>query len=84
MALSEEAGVRKPDPAIFELAAARCGATLVGGWMVGDHPAYDIAGGNAAGLRTILVGDHHCDENAAVATCRVRSVVEAFRVIVAG
>ncbi|MCO8276421.1 HAD family hydrolase [Actinoplanes sp. TRM 88003] len=54
--ISEGAGVRKPDRRIFEIAAASVGADLAeGGWMVGDHPAYDIGGGLAAGLRTAWV-----------------------------
>ncbi|NEA32606.1 HAD family hydrolase [Streptomyces sp. SID13031] len=57
--ISEAVGVRKPDPRIFKIAATQTGATLIGGWMVGDHPAYDIAGGIAAGLSTVLVGNHH-------------------------
>lgn len=53
--ISEEAGVRKPEPAIFELAARRCGTNLIGGWMVGDSPAADVAGGQAAGLKTAWI-----------------------------
>ena len=52
--ISEEAGTRKPDPKIFHLAAQRCGTSLDhGGWMVGDNPVHDIAGGHTAGLQTI-------------------------------
>jgi FMN phosphatase YigB (HAD superfamily) len=80
--ISEAAGVRKPDPVIFKLAAERCGATLDGGWMVGDHPAYDIAGGFAAGLRTVLIGDHH--PKTVTPTHQFGTVVEAFGVILAG
>ncbi|MGM1062339.1 HAD family hydrolase [Saccharothrix sp. Mg75] len=47
---SGEAGVRKPDPAIFHLAARRCGGGS--GWVVGDSPELDVAGGRAAGFRT--------------------------------
>jgi FMN phosphatase YigB (HAD superfamily) len=50
--ISEAAGVQKPDPLIFEIAARRLGAELAGGWMVGDHPRADIMGGRAAGLLT--------------------------------
>jgi FMN phosphatase YigB (HAD superfamily)/RimJ/RimL family protein N-acetyltransferase len=57
--ISESAGVRKPDRRIFALAAEQTGARLEGGWMVGDHPAYDILGGINAGMRTIQVGHHH-------------------------
>jgi putative hydrolase of the HAD superfamily len=49
--ISEGAGVRKPDRRIFELAAELAGLPLTG-WMIGDHPEYDIGGGSAAGLRT--------------------------------
>jgi HAD superfamily hydrolase (TIGR01549 family) len=52
--VSEEAGVRKPERAIFEIAAQRLGVELgPHGWMVGDTLDADIAGGAAAGLRTI-------------------------------
>ena len=80
--ISEAVGVRKPDPVIFKLAAERCGATLEGGWMVGDHPAYDIAGGNAAGLRTVLIGNRHPE--GAGPTHHFGSVLEAFAVVLAG
>ncbi|HEX7443701.1 MAG TPA: HAD family hydrolase [Acidimicrobiales bacterium] len=51
--VSEELGVRKPDPRIFAEAAARCGAELAGGWMVGDSAHADMAGARNAGLRSI-------------------------------
>jgi HAD superfamily hydrolase (TIGR01549 family) len=55
--ISDEVGIRKPDPRIFDLAARKCGATPgQGGWMVGDDPVADVLGGHDAGLRTILVG----------------------------
>jgi HAD superfamily hydrolase (TIGR01549 family) len=54
--ISDEAGIRKPDRGIFELAARRCGARLdQGGWMVGDSITLDMAGGREAGLRTIWI-----------------------------
>jgi putative hydrolase of the HAD superfamily len=55
--VSGDVGFRKPDVRIFELAAERCGLALAdGGWMIGDSPEHDIAGGRAAGLRTMWVG----------------------------
>ncbi|GGT10096.1 HAD family hydrolase [Nonomuraea spiralis] len=54
-AISGAEGVRKPDTRLFEIAAVRCGAVLEGGWMVGDDPDKDVAGGHAAGLRTIWI-----------------------------
>ncbi len=56
--ISEEAGVRMPDPGIFRLAAARCGMlALDEGWMIGASLPLDIAGGQKAGLRTIWITD---------------------------
>ncbi|MER0478614.1 HAD family hydrolase [Streptomyces sp. Edi2] len=53
---SEAVGVRKPEVAMFEKAAAACGADLaLGGWMIGDGVDTDVRGGRAAGLRTIWV-----------------------------
>jgi putative hydrolase of the HAD superfamily len=51
--ISELEGARKPEPAIFSIAAERCGASLAGGWMIGDHPDADIRGGHGVGLSTI-------------------------------
>jgi FMN phosphatase YigB (HAD superfamily) len=81
--VSETAGVRKPDRRIFELAATRTGSTLDGGWMVGDHPSQDIAGGVAAGLRTIQIGNRTVLD-APAADHQFDSVVKAFPVILAG
>jgi HAD superfamily hydrolase (TIGR01509 family) len=50
--ISSTTGAHKPDLAIFQAAADLCGLPL-DGWMVGDSPEADIAGGLAAGLRTI-------------------------------
>lgn len=52
--ISDEIGLRKPDPAIFEALAARLGCPLKG-WMVGDSLEMDVAGGLGAGLRTAWV-----------------------------
>ncbi|WP_371402268.1 HAD family hydrolase [Kribbella sp. NBC_00662] len=78
--ISEAVGVRKPDARIFAIAAEGAGAGLEGGWMVGDHPAYDIAGGINAGLRTIRIGNHHAVDSP-VADHHFDSVLEAFAVL---
>jgi FMN phosphatase YigB (HAD superfamily) len=80
--ISQAAGVRKPDARIFAIAAEHAGATLEGGWMVGDHPSYDVAGGRNADLRTIRIGYHH-DIATPVADHHFGSVLEAFPVILA-
>ena len=48
--ISEGAGIRKPDPGIFRLAAARAGQSLDGAWMIGDSAEADIGGARSAGL----------------------------------
>ncbi|MCP3817881.1 HAD family hydrolase [Streptomyces sp. A3M-1-3] len=54
--VSEAVGARKPATAVFEAAAVACGSRLSqGGWMVGDNPETDVAGGRRAGLRTIWI-----------------------------
>ena len=53
--VSEGIGIAKPDPRIFALAAETVGASLKGGWMVGDHAENDIVGGAEVGLRTVWI-----------------------------
>jgi putative hydrolase of the HAD superfamily len=48
--ISEGAGLRKPDPAIFRLAAEQAGQPLDGAWMIGDSAEADIEGARGAGL----------------------------------
>ena len=49
--ISEEAGVKKPDPGIFALAVDGM-EQRAETWMIGDHPTADIEGGRAAGFST--------------------------------
>jgi HAD superfamily hydrolase (TIGR01549 family) len=51
--VSEEAGVAKPDPAIFHLALRRLGATATQAVMIGDSWAADVLGARSAGMRAI-------------------------------
>lgn len=51
--VSESAGVAKPAPRIFQLAAHAAGLPLGGAWMVGDHAAADIGGACAAGIESV-------------------------------
>ena len=48
--ISEGAGLRKPDPAIFQFAAAQAGQSLDGAWMIGDSAQADIEGARGVGL----------------------------------
>ncbi|SCE92609.1 putative hydrolase of the HAD superfamily [Micromonospora viridifaciens] len=51
--ISEEAGVSKPNPRIFALAAQRARMPLRGAWVIGDSPEADIGGATAAGLPSV-------------------------------
>jgi putative hydrolase of the HAD superfamily len=51
--ISEEAGVSKPNPRIFAIAAERARMRLNGAWMVGDSPEADIGGASALGLPSV-------------------------------
>ncbi|MFU8875592.1 HAD family hydrolase [Micromonospora sp. SL4-19] len=51
--ISEEAGVSKPNPRIFALAAQRARMPLRGAWVVGDSPEADIGGASAVGLPSV-------------------------------
>lgn len=54
IAISEEIGIRKPDPAAFLTALALCGSGRPEeAWMIGDNPEGDIGGAHQAGMRTI-------------------------------
>jgi putative hydrolase of the HAD superfamily len=51
--ISEQAGVSKPNPRIFALAAQRVRMRLGGAWIVGDSPEADIGGAAAMGLPSV-------------------------------
>jgi putative hydrolase of the HAD superfamily len=48
--VSEDVGVRKPNPRIFAIAADRVGHRLSGAWLIGDSPEVDVGGANALGI----------------------------------
>jgi putative hydrolase of the HAD superfamily len=50
---SDECGLRKPDPAIFDIALEGLGVDRKEAVHVGDDPILDIEGARAAGLRVI-------------------------------
>jgi putative hydrolase of the HAD superfamily len=50
--ISEELGVAKPDPRIFEHAMARIGAVAADSLFVGDNPEADILGAMGVGMRS--------------------------------
>lgn len=58
--VSEEAGVAKPDPGIFELALARLGVPARQAVMIGDSWHADIDGARAAGIRAVWFNPRGC------------------------
>jgi HAD superfamily hydrolase (TIGR01549 family) len=81
--VSEVLGASKPEPRIFEEAARLCGVPLRG-WMVGDSPEADIAGGIGVGLRTAwLTRGRAWLEPTYKPDAYVSDVAEAVRLILA-
>jgi putative hydrolase of the HAD superfamily len=54
--ISEAVGLRKPDPAIFEMALVEVEARASETFFVGDHIENDIIGSRNAGLQPVLFG----------------------------
>lgn len=85
--ISEDIGVKKPDPVIFAAAAEHVGAGLDGAWMIGDSPRADIAGAHALGLRSVWIGtgpwpaetDLRPSHTARDAACAIRYVLGPAR-----
>ncbi|MEW2161094.1 HAD family hydrolase [Streptomyces sp. NPDC007189] len=55
--ISEDVGHKKPEPEIFQAAAATVRLPLPGAWVIGDSPHADIAGASTLGLRSVWVTD---------------------------
>ena len=54
LTVSEEVGVKKPNPEIFRYALKKANATAEESLMVGDEMAVDIDGARAAGMDTVF------------------------------
>lgn len=57
--VSEEAGVKKPDPRIFGMAADKLGLRPEEMLFIGDHPLNDVEGAARFGMATIWVQGNH-------------------------
>ena len=75
--ISERAGVSKPDPAIFRLAAAQAGHDLAGAWMIGDSALADIGGAHAVGIASIWLHRGRPWPRAAFAPTRIAATCAA-------
>lgn len=56
--ISETAGIKKPDPAIFQMALSELQLSPQETCFVGDHPTNDIGGAEALGLTGIWLSGH--------------------------
>ncbi|WP_428964662.1 HAD family hydrolase [Micromonospora fluostatini] len=83
--ISEEAGVSKPNPRIFALAAQRVRMPLRRAWVVGDSPEADIGGAAAVGLPSVWLhrGRRWPDPRFAP-THAVESLIAAIALVLAG
>ncbi len=80
--ISEEVGVRKPDPAIFTAAVAACTLRRPAGdvWLIGDDPSDDVAGALGAGIRTVWIsGGSTWPRKDVAPTITVESTVDGLR-----
>ncbi|WP_299188136.1 YjjG family noncanonical pyrimidine nucleotidase [uncultured Aquimarina sp.] len=55
---SEDVGVKKPNPIIFEHAIRVSGANIVNSLMIGDNYEADIVGAESLGIKTICFNYH--------------------------
>lgn len=58
LVISSEAGVKKPDPAIFEIALAAAAVPAADAWFVGDNLWHDVPGAVAAGVHAVWLDRH--------------------------
>lgn len=63
---SSEVGLRKPDPAIFQLALGRLGVEAGEAVFVDDAPG-NVEGARAVGIRSVLIGHDRADVPTAIA-----------------
>jgi putative hydrolase of the HAD superfamily len=82
--ISEQAGVSKPNPRIFALAAQRVRMRLGGAWVVGDSPEADIGGAAAMGLPSVwLHRGRDWMDNRFAPTAVVGNVIQGLSAIMA-
>ncbi|MCA1042273.1 HAD family hydrolase [Bacillus infantis] len=62
--ISEEVGISKPDPRIFQRAMARIGVMPSGSVFVGDHPVNDAEAAKSCGMEAVWKIDPHWEEPA--------------------
>ena len=73
--ISEEVGINKPQPGIFEIALQRNGITAQEAVMIGDSYSSDIAGAKAAGIDQIWIHEGETDETATYIVPKITEIM---------
>ena len=79
--ISEEVGINKPQPGIFEIALQRNGITVNEALMIGDSYSSDIAGAKATGIDQLWVKGEGLPVTGETATYVVSKVTDVMKVI---
>ena len=74
--ISEEVGINKPQPGIFEIALQRNGIAAEEAVMVGDSYSSDIAGAKTAGIDQIWIHEGKTEETATYIVPNITDVME--------
>ncbi|MET9956299.1 HAD family hydrolase [Streptomyces sp. NPDC006339] len=83
--VSEEIGAWKPEREAFEVAVARCGGIPSRSvFYIGDNPAGDIGGADAAGLATIWLRGRPWPEGTPAPNHTVDTVADAIALLLQG
>ena len=80
LTVSEEVGVKKPNPEIFHYALRKAHATAEESLMIGDEMAVDIDGARIAGMDTILFNPNE-EQIEGERTFEVRDLLEVTRLL---
>ena len=80
LTVSEEVGVKKPNPEIFLFALKKAGATAQESLMIGDEMAVDIDGARAAGIDQIFFNPSGTD-TLGERTFEVRTLLEIREIL---
>lgn len=79
--ISEEVGINKPQPGIFQIALERNGITADEAVMIGDSYSSDIAGAKAAGIDQIWVKCDGLPVTAETATFIVPTLADSMKIV---
>jgi putative hydrolase of the HAD superfamily len=76
---TEEVGVNKPNPLVFETALSKTSALANQSLMIGDNPETDILGAQNCGMSTILFNPHGAQNN--VDTPEIQGLKELVQIL---